>query len=229
MLEELKKEVYEANLALVRHDLVILTWGNASAVDRQAGLMVIKPSGVDYDAMTPSDMVVVALDGTVVEGRLRPSSDTPTHLALYRAFPEIGGVVHTHSKWAVAWAQAGRNIPCYGTTHADCFYGQIPCIRGLKREEVESGYEWNTGMAIAEFFSDKNPLAVPGALCRNHGPFAWGANVSAAVHNAVVLEAVAEMAAYSTTLDSRIEPVPDFILDKHYYRKHGSNAYYGQG
>lgn len=229
MLEELKKEVCKANLDLLRHALVILTWGNVSAIDRDTGLMVIKPSGVDYEAMTPSDMVVVRLDGTVAEGELRPSSDTPAHLALYRAFPDIGGIVHTHSRWAVAWAQAGRGIPCYGTTHADCFYGEIPCIRSLEREEVEKNYEWNTGAAIAEFFSDKDPLAVPAALCRNHGPFAWGANAAEAVHNAVVLEAVAEMAAYSEMVGRHIQPAPAFIQDKHYFRKHGANAYYGQG
>lgn len=229
MLEKLKQDVYEANLLLPQYDLVTFTWGNVSAVDRESGYFVIKPSGVGYDAMTPGDMVVVDLEGRVVEGRLNPSSDTPTHAVLYRAFPEIGGVVHTHSRWATAWAQAGRGIPCYGTTHADYFYGEIPCARDLTEEEIREGYETNTGKVIVETFTGLDPAAIPGVLCSHHGPFTWGRDAKDAVHNAVVLETVAEMGAVCERLSPAAQPVPKAQLDKHYTRKHGAGAYYGQG
>lgn len=227
MLETLKQTVFEANLALVRHGLVIFTWGNVSGIDREKGLVVIKPSGVDYDAMQASDMVVVDLDGKVVEGRYKPSSDTPTHVCLYRNFGNIGGVVHTHSEWATSWAQAGCAIPALGTTHADYFYGPIPCTRPMTREEIQGRYEWETGQVIVETFRDINPDHVPGVLVNNHGPFAWGTDAMNAVHNAVVMEEVAKMAHHTLQINSR----PGFsqdILDKHFMRKHGPNAYYGQ-
>ena len=228
MLEELKQKVYEANMDLPRYGLVTFTWGNVSAIDRESGLFVIKPSGVDYDKLTPEMMVVMDLNGNKVEGNLNPSSDTATHLELYKAFPEIGGIVHTHSSWATSWAQAGRGIPCYGTTQADYFYGEIPCVRNLTQEEIDEGYERNTGKVIVDWFRDRDPVAVPGVLCRNHGPFAWGKDATEAVHNAVVLEVVAEMAAHCEVLNGQIQPAPQVLQDKHYYRKHGANAYYGQ-
>jgi len=227
MLEQLKKEVYEANMLLPKYGLVTFTWGNVSAIDRESGCFVIKPSGVDYDLLKPEDMVVVNLLGEVVEGSLRPSSDTPTHVELYKAFPKIGGVVHTHSPWATSWAQAGRGIPCYGTTHADYMYGEIPCLRCLTAEEMEA-YETNTGLLIANYFRLRDYEAVPAALCKNHGPFSWGKDAAEAVHNAVVLEEVAKMAARCELINARVLPAPQELQDKHYYRKHGANAYYGQ-
>ncbi len=230
MLEELKKVVYEANMLLPKYGLVTFTWGNVSAIDREKGLFVIKPSGVDYEKMTPEDMVVMDLNGNKVEGRLNPSSDTATHLELYKAFPEIGGVVHTHSSYATSWAQSGRSIPCYGTTHADYFYGEIPCVRCLTKEEIEDAYEANTGHLIVKEFKRmaKDPVAVPAVLCKNHGPFAWGKDAHEAVHNAVVLEEVAKMAYRTELINRDAKPAPDELQDKHYYRKHGANAYYGQ-
>lgn len=228
MLEKLKKAVYEANMELPALGLVSFTWGNVSAIDRESGLVVIKPSGVEYAKMKPEDMVVVDLHGAVVEGRLRPSSDTATHVLLYRAFPSMGGIVHTHSKWATSWAQAGRSIPCYGTTHADYFYGEIPCVRLLTEEEVNSAYEENTGKVIVEYLRQHDPVAMPAVLCRNHGPFAWGKDAHAAVENAAVLETVAEMAARCEQLSECPISAPQYLKDKHYFRKHGKNAYYGQ-
>ena len=230
MLESLKQTVCEANLLLPKHGLVTFTWGNVSAIDRASGLVVIKPSGVSYDGMTPEDMVVVDLGGKVVEGRYRPSSDTPTHVELYKAFPEIGGVVHTHSSYATSWAQAGRDIPCYGTTHADYFYGPIPCLRCLTKDEIEEAYEKNTGtLIVSEFVRlGLDPAAVPGVLCKNHGPFTWGKDAFEAVHNAVVLEEVAKMAYRAEQIDPAVQPAPQELQDKHYFRKHGKNAYYGQ-
>ena len=231
MLEALKKEVYEANMLLPKYELVTFTWGNVSGIDRESGLFVIKPSGVDYDKLTPDDMVVVDLDGKRVEGRYNPSSDTETHRILYKAFPNAGGIVHTHSPWATSWAQAGRGIPCYGTTHADYMYGTIPCVRNLTKEEIAEGYEMNTGVLIADYFKE-NGLdyeAVPAVLCKNHGPFTWGTDPHNAVHNAVVLEEVAKMAARCEMINPRVQPAPQVLQDKHYYRKHGANAYYGQG
>ena len=228
MLEELKERVFRSNLELVAKGLVIYTWGNASAFDRESGLVVIKPSGVDYETMKASDMVVVDLDGNVVEGELRPSSDTPTHIEIYKARPEVGGIVHTHSTFAASWAQAGRAIPCYGTTHADYFYGEIPCARPLTVEEIASGYEKHTGTVILEAFQSRDILSAPGVLCVNHGPFAFGKDVEGAVYNAVVLEQVAKMAFISEMLNSSIQPALQAIQDKHYFRKHGKDAYYGQ-
>lgn len=228
MLEELKKKVYEANMLLPKHGLVTFTWGNVSEIDRESGLFVIKPSGVDYDIMKPSDMVVMDLEGNKVEGDLNPSSDTPTHLELYKAFKEIGGIVHTHSVMATAWAQAGRSLPCYGTTHADYFYGEIPCARNLTKEETEEAYEKNTGKVIIETFRGLNPLYLPGVLCKNHGPFTWGKDAAEAVHNAVVLEKVAEMNAWTERINPNAEQTPAYMQDKHFLRKHGANAYYGQ-
>lgn len=228
MLEGLKQQVYEANQMLPRYGLVAFTWGNVSGIDREHGLIVIKPSGVEYETMVPADMVVVDLEGRVVEGRLRPSSDTPTHLELYKAFLQIGGIVHTHSKWATAWAQAGRDIPCYGTTHADYFYGDIPCTRDLTKAEIDAGYEKHTGAVVVERFQKLDPMAVPGVLCCHHGPFAWGKDAKTAVHNAVVLETLAEMALRCEQLGVRAGTVPKPQLNKHYFRKHGPGAYYGQ-
>ncbi|MBO4279546.1 MAG: L-ribulose-5-phosphate 4-epimerase [Spirochaetales bacterium] len=228
MLEKLKEEVLRANLLLPKHDLVTFTWGNVSAIDREKGLIVIKPSGVEYDEMKASDMVVVDLDGNVVEGNLRPSSDTPTHIELYKAFKEIGGVVHTHSRWATSFAQAGLEIRPMGTTHADYFYGPIPCTRSLTDEEIKGQYEKNTGTVIIETFKGIDPTAVPGVLVRNHGPFAWGKDAANAVHNAVVMEEVAFMNYHAMTLRPEAPCVSQTLLDKHYYRKHGKNAYYGQ-
>jgi len=230
MLEELKKKVWEANLELPKYKLVTFTWGNVSEIDRESGLFVIKPSGVDYETMKPEDMVVVDLKGNVVEGDLNPSSDTPTHVVLYNRFPKIGGIVHTHSTFATSWAQAGRAVPCYGTTQADYFYGDIPCARNLTTEEIESAYETNTGVIIADEFdeSGRDYMAVPGALCRNHGVFTWGKDSMEAVHNAVVVEEVAKMALYTEMINKEVKEAPQNIMDKHYFRKHGANAYYGQ-
>ena len=232
MLKELREKVYEANMDLPKHGLVVFTWGNASEFDRDSGLFVIKPSGVDYDKLSPESMVVCDLDGKVVDGDLNPSSDTPTHAYLYREWGDkIGGVVHTHSAWAVSWAQAGRDIPAYGTTHADYFYGPIPCMRGLTEEEIEEAYELNTGKVIVEGFAgrDIDPVAVPAVLVRNHGPFTWGKDADAAVYHAVVLDEVAKMAARTEMLQDGVAPAPQYLQDKHYLRKHGPNAYYGQG
>ena len=230
MLEELKEKVFHANLELVKHGLVIFTWGNVSAIDRETGLVVIKPSGVSYDDMKAEDMVVVDLEGKVVEGRLKPSSDTPTHVVLYKAFPEIGGVVHTHSTYATAWAQAGCDIPNIGTTHADYFYGEIPCVRCLTKEEINSAYEENTGHLIVSEFKrmKKDVMAVPAVLYKNHGPFFWGKDAKEAIHNAVVLEEVAKMAYRTELIHPQVAPAPQELQDKHYFRKHGANAYYGQ-
>ena len=226
MLEQLKQRVYEQNLALVKHGLVVLTWGNVSAIDRQTGLVVIKPSGIDYATMKVQDMVVVDLHGNVIEGDCRPSSDMPTHLELYKAFPEIGGVVHTHSTYAVAFAQAGKSITAYGTTHADAFYGDVPCTRSLTAEEIQTEYEKNTGTVIVETVADYN--AIPAILVRNHGPFIWGISPEKAVENAVTLEEVAKMATLTKRLNPGAKRVDQYLLDKHYFRKHGKNAYYGQ-
>jgi L-ribulose-5-phosphate 4-epimerase len=229
MLEQLKKEVYDANMELQEKGMVIYTWGNVSGIDREKELVVIKPSGVDYDKMKPEDMVVVDLKGNVVEGYYKPSSDTATHLILYRAYPAIGGVVHTHSTWAVTFAQAGMDIPALGTTHADYFYGDIPCTRELSKEEIGRDYEVNTGKVIVETIGNKDPMAVPGILVKNHGPFAWGKTPAGSVYNAVVMDKVAEMAYKTMTLNPRVNRVSQYLLDKHYFRKHGANAYYGQG
>lgn len=229
MLEKLKKEVYKANMELQEKGMVIYTWGNVSGIDREKGLVVIKPSGVSYEEMKESDMVVVDMDGNVVEGTYKPSSDTATHLVLYKKYKEIGGVVHTHSTWAVTFAQAGLAIPAFGTTHADYFFGDIPCTRDLSKEEIEEAYEENTGNIIVETIGDKNPMEIPGIIVKNHGPFAWGKTPAGAVYNGVVLDKVAEMAYKTMTLNPHVEKVAQHLLDKHYYRKHGANAYYGQG
>ena len=230
MLKKLKHAVYEANMELPHRGLVTYTWGNVSGIDRERGLVVIKPSGVSYDELTPDDLVVLDLDGKVVDGKLNPSSDTKTQLELYKAFPEIGGIVHTHSPYAVGWAQAGRDIPAYGTTHADYFYGPVPCCRSLTEQEVEEDYERNTGLVIVETFRQRelDPVHVPGAICRNHGPFTWGKDAAQAVYHAVVLEEVAKMAVYTTQIAPDAQPAPQYVLDKHFLRKHGPNAYYGQ-
>ncbi len=230
MLEQLKKEVYEANMLLPKYGLITFTWGNVSGIDREKGLFVIKPSGIEYEDLKPEDMVVVDLQGNKVEGEYNPSSDTATHMVLYNRFPNIGGVVHTHSPWATSWAQAGRGIPCYGTTHADYIYGEVPCVRNLTKEEIEEAYERNTGIAIADHFAEckVDYEATPVVLCKNHGVFTWGKNPHDAVHNAVVLEEVAKMAATCEQLNPKVMPAPQELQDKHYYRKHGANAYYGQ-
>lgn len=230
MLTKLKKAVYEANMELPKCGLVTYTWGNVSGIDRQSGLMVIKPSGVEYEALTPEDLVVVDLNGNRVEGSLNPSSDTRTHLELYKAFPQLGGIVHTHSPYAVGWAQAGEDIPCYGTTHADYFYDSIPCARHLTQEELDEDYEKNTGTVIIEAFDRRrlDPVAVPGVICRSHGPFAWGKDPAQAVYHAVVLEEVAKMAALTRLVKPDAEPAPEHVVYKHYMRKHGPDAYYGQ-
>ncbi|MEK5444600.1 MULTISPECIES: L-ribulose-5-phosphate 4-epimerase [unclassified Fredinandcohnia] len=230
MLEHLKEEVYQANLELPKHGLVKFTWGNASAIDHDRGLFVIKPSGVEYETMKPSDMVVVDLDGNVVEGDFNPSSDTLTHAVLYRHYPEIGGIVHTHSTWATIWAQAGLDVQAMGTTHADTFYGAIPCARFLTQEEIDRGYEAATGQVIIETFEERgiDVLAVPGVLLRGHGPFTWGKDVKAAVVNSVVLDEVSKMNLFARGLNDLASELPQRILDKHYLRKHGKNAYYGQ-
>ena len=229
MLEELKEIVCKANLELPKYGLVTFTWGNVSGIDRERGLVVIKPSGVEYANMQPDDMVVVSLkDGEVVEGKWRPSSDTATHLALYRAFPELGGNVHTHSRWATARAQAGRGIPAYGTTHGDYFYGDIPCTRPMTATEIAGAYELETGNVIVETFTGKHPDQIPAVLVHSHGPFTWGKDPAEAVHHSVVLEELACMAFHTEALNPKVKPMQQELLDKHYLRKHGKNAYYGQ-
>lgn len=228
MLEELKVKVFHANLDLVKHGLVIFTWGNVSGIDRESGLVVIKPSGVDYDTMKVEDMVVVDLEGNIVEGHLKPSSDTPTHLAIYRAWPEVGGVVHTHSTYATAWAQAGRDIPNIGTTHADYFHRAIPCTDDMTEAEVKGAYELETGNVIIRRFEGMNPMHTPGVLVKNHGPFAWGKDAHDAVHNAVVMEQVAKMAYIAYGVNPLLT-MNELLVEKHYNRKHGPGAYYGQG
>ena len=227
MLEKLKERVLEANLALVSHQLVVFTWGNVSERDPETGFVVIKPSGVPYDQMTADQMVVLDTNGKLVEGDLKPSSDAPTHLELYKNFPSISGIVHTHSPWATSWAQAGKPIPVYGTTHADYFYGSVPCTRALTREEVEGDYEQNTGRVIVEAFQELDNLSMPGVLVQGHGPFTWGKDAMEAVHHAVVLEEVGMMAFRTELLGNR-KPLEQYLLDKHYLRKHGRDAYYGQ-
>ena len=227
MLETIKQEVYNANLALVKHNLVIFTWGNVSA-RTEDNYVVIKPSGVEYDVMTAEDMVVLDLDGNVVWGKYKPSSDTPTHLELYKAFKDLKGICHTHSNYATSFAQAGLGIECFGTTHADYFYGEIPCTRELTKEEVETDYEKNTGKVIVEAFKDKNPIAIPGALVNSHGVFSWGKSANNAVHNAVVIEELAKMNLQTLSLNANKHTISQYVLDKHYNRKHGVNAYYGQ-
>lgn len=230
MLEELKKRVYEANMELPKYELVKFTWGNVSEIDREKGYLVIKPSGVDYDKMTPDDMVVVDLEGNKIEGDYNPSSDTATHIELYKAFSDVGGIVHSHSPYATSWAQAGRGIPCYGTTHADYVYGEVPCIRCLTKDEIDTGYEKNTGLLIVKEFIRlcKDPAAVTAVLCKNHGPFTWGKDAKEAVYHAVVLEEVAKMAYLTECINHHVQQTPQEIQDKHYYRKHGAKAYYGQ-
>lgn len=229
MLEALKQSVYEANLLLPKHGLVTFTWGNVSGVDREQGLMVIKPSGVEYDTMRSEDMVVVDLKtGKKVEGDLNPSSDTDTHVVLYNAFPEIGGIVHTHSRWATTFAQTGRGIPALGTTHGDYFYGEIPCTRKMTPAEIGGRYEWETGNVIVETFQDKSAKDIPAVLVHSHGPFCWGTDPKNAVHNAVVLEEVAFMGWHALQMNPDLPPMQRELLDKHYLRKHGANAYYGQ-
>ena len=229
MLEALKQEVLEANLLLPKHGLITFTWGNVSGIDRESGLVVIKPSGVSYDGMTAEDMVVVDLQGKVVEGKWKPSSDTPTHLALYRAFPAMGGIVHTHSRWATSFAQAGMPIPAMGTTQGDYFYGDIPCTRKMTPEEIAGEYELETGNVIIETFQDIDPMTIPAVLVHSHGPFTWGTDAMNAVHNAVVLEEVAFMDFHATAMNPQAGRMQQELLDKHYLRKHGKNAYYGQG
>ncbi len=228
MLEALKEQVWRANLALPKHGLVTFTWGNVSGIDRKSSLVVIKPSGVDYENMTAEDMVVVDLEGNLVEGKWKPSSDTPTHLVLYRNFEELGGIVHTHSRWATSFAQAGKGIPAYGTTHADYFYGDIPCTRKMTPAEITGAYETETGNVIVEAFRGKNAADLPAVLVHSHGPFAWGTDPDNAVHNAVVLEELAFMAFHTQALNPEIGMMQQELLDKHYLRKHGENAYYGQ-
>ncbi|WEA42811.1 L-ribulose-5-phosphate 4-epimerase [Priestia aryabhattai] len=231
MLDKLKEEVFQANLDLPKHGLVKYTWGNVSAIDRDSGLFVIKPSGVTYEKMTAKDMVVVDLDGRVVEGELNPSSDTLTHAVLYKHYPQIGGIAHTHSTWATIWAQAGLDVQAMGTTHADTFYGSVPCARFLTEKEVNDGYEVETGKVIIETFEERglDVLAVPGILLQGHGPFTWGENAKSAVMNSVVLDEVSKMNFFTQKLNGLAEELPQRILDKHYLRKHGQNAYYGQG
>lgn len=230
MLEKLKEQVYEANMELMKKELSIYTWGNASGIDSESRYFVIKPSGVDYNKLRPEDMVVMDLDGNKIEGEYRPSSDTLTHIELYKKYENIGGIVHTHSPVAVAWAQAGRDIPLYGTTHADYFYGPIPCTRNLTKEEIDEAYEKNTGRVIIETLTIReiNPIYTPAVLCRNHGPFTWGKDAQDAVYNAVVLEEVAKMARDTELIFPQVQPAPVSICEKHFNRKHGANAYYGQ-
>ena len=230
MLEALKQAVWAANMELPQRSLVTYTWGNVSGIDREKGLVVIKPSGVDYEQLTPEKLVVLDLDGNIVEGDLNPSSDTKTHLELYKAFPALGGVVHTHSPYAVAWAQAGEDIPCYGTTHADYFYGPVPCARSLTKEELDEDYEKNTGKVIVETFMGRgiDPVHVPAVICRSHGPFTWGKTPAQAVYHAVVLEEVAKMALLTRQVAPQAQPAPAHLVEKHFLRKHGPNAYYGQ-
>ena len=230
MLEKLKEEVYLANMELPKRGLVTYTWGNVSGIDREKGLFVIKPSGVEYDELKPSDMVVMDLKGNKIEGDMNPSSDTKTHMVLYNAFPKVGGIVHTHSPYAVAWAQAGEDLPCYGTTHADYFYGSIPCARHLTQEELDEDYERNTGVTIVETFKERglDPKAVPAVLCFSHGPFTWGKDPAQAVYHSVVLEECAKMGIFTRMVNPNAAPAPQRMQDKHYMRKHGPNAYYGQ-
>ncbi|HFT4289480.1 TPA: L-ribulose-5-phosphate 4-epimerase [Klebsiella pneumoniae] len=227
-MQQLKQQVFEANMDLPRYGLVTFTWGNVSAIDRQRGLVVIKPSGIAYESMTVDDMSVVDLQGHVVEGRWRPSSDTATQLALYRRYPDLGGVVHTHSTHATAWAQAGLAIPALGTTHADYFFGDIPCTRALSAQEVDEAYELNTGQVIIETLGGANPLHTPGIVVYQHGPFAWGKDAHEAVHNAVVMEEVARMAWIARGINPQLQPIDSWLMNKHFQRKHGPNAYYGQ-
>lgn len=228
MLEKLRSEVLEANLELVRRGLVLYTFGNASAIDRRQGMVVIKPSGVPYEQMTPAHMVITDLSGAVVEGGLRPSSDLDTHLALYVAFPDIGGVVHTHARYSTGWAQAGREIPCFGTTHADYFHGSVPITDALTAEQIESDYEANTGLAIVRKMEDRDPLSCPGILVAGHGPFCWGRSAADAVHNAVVMEELAAMASITVAVNPQAGPIGAALRDKHHFRKHGAAATYGQ-
>lgn len=230
MLEQLKQQVYMANMELPKRKLITFTWGNVSGFDKETGYFVIKPSGVEYEVLTPQDMVVMDLEGNKIEGKYRPSSDTPTHIELYRAFPDLGGIVHTHSSFATSWAQAGRDLPCYGTTHADYIYGAVPCARSLTKEEIEEAYEKNTGKVIIETFRERglNPLQVPCVLCTKHGSFTWGKDAMEAVHNAVVLEECAKMASWTELINRGVKPANQCIMDKHFLRKHGANAYYGQ-
>lgn len=230
MLEELKRQVYEANILLPKYNLVKFTWGNVSGIDQARKIFAIKPSGVEYESMTPNDIVLVDLDGNVVEGKLKPSSDTETHRVLYKNFPSIGGICHTHSNWATIFAQAGKNIPAYGTTHADDFYGEISCTRDMTDAEIKNSYEYNTGAVIVELFQKRaiNPEQIPAVLVKNHGPFTWGKNSVDAVYKAVVLEEVAMMALHCKILDANLPPMSQTLLDKHFLRKHGANAYYGQ-
>lgn len=231
MLEELKQEVYEANMLLPKYNLVTFTWGNVSGVDREKGLFAIKPSGVPYEELKWQDIVLVDFDGNKVEGSMNPSSDTPTHAWLYKCWDNIGGIVHTHSSYATSWAQSGRSIPCYGTTHADYFYGPVPTLRCLTKEELDEAYELNTGKLIVDEFKAQgiDNIAVQAVICKNHGPFAWGKNPVKAVENSVVLEEVAKMAFRTELINPKVEPAPQYLQDKHYMRKHGPNAYYGQG
>ena len=228
MFEELKAKVFDANMKLPEYGLVTFTWGNASAIDREKGIIIIKPSGVDYDKLSPDKMVVLDLDGNIIEGDYRPSSDTPTHIELYKSFPKIGGIVHTHSSYATSFAQAMRPIPAYGTTHADYFYGEVPCTRILTAFEIEEAYEKNTGKVIAETFADLDENSIPGVVVANHGPFTWGKDAAEAVYFAKVLDETAKMALMTEMLNPGITPINSYILDKHYFRKHGANAYYGQ-
>lgn len=228
MLEDLKNRVYQANMLLPKYNLVTFTWGNVSEIDRDSGIFAIKPSGVDYDKLTPKDIVLVDLNGNKVEGELNPSSDTKTHLELYKAMENIGGITHTHSTFATSWAQSGKELPCFGTTHADYIYGAVPCVRNLTKEEIDVDYEKSTGILIAECFKSKDYLATPAVLCKNHGPFTWGKNGIDSVHNAVVLEEVSKMAFYTLQININAKPAPEILQDKHYFRKHGANAYYGQ-
>ncbi|NLS54701.1 L-ribulose-5-phosphate 4-epimerase [Hafnia alvei] len=227
-MQQLKQQVFDANMALPHYGLVTFTWGNVSAIDRERGLVVIKPSGVPYETMQAEDMVVVDLQGNIVEGRYRPSSDTPTHLELYRRYPHLGGIVHTHSTHATAWAQAGLSIPALGTTHADYFFGDIPCTRALTAAEVAGEYELNTGKVIVETLGDSNPLHTPGIVVYQHGPFSWGKDATDAVHNAVVMEEVAKMAWIACGINPQLRHIDGYLMDKHFSRKHGPNAYYGQ-
>ncbi len=228
MLDKLKQEVCEANLLLPKYGLVTFTWGNVSGIDRESGLIVIKPSGLPYGGMTADDMVIVDLDCRVVEGKWKPSSDTPTHAELYKAFPDCGGIVHTHSRWATTFAQAGMGIPAMGTTQADYFYGEIPCTRPMTDREIQGEYEKETGRVIVETFADRSPAAVPGVLVFSHGPFAWGTDAMNAVHNAVVMEEIAFMDWHAMVINPQLAPMQSSLLDRHYLRKHGKNAYYGQ-
>jgi len=228
LLEALKQQVWQANMDLQKHGLVLFTWGNASGIDRKKGLIVIKPSGVNYEDMLPEDMVVLDLEGQQVEGTLRPSSDTPTHVILYKKFPEVGGIVHTHSTYATTWAQAGKSIPALGTTHADYFYGDVPCTPSLSKEEIQGDYEEETGNVIVKVFEKINPMFIPGVLVGSHGPFSWGKNVQDAVYHGVVLEEVAKMALYTCANNPEVKAIDQVLLDKHFLRKHGKNAYYGQ-